>query len=59
MTISSKFGQKYSCNLPVLEIPEAEDDVDAKKIDPMSIISTIDKSLNDTCLEFVSFFSIY
>ncbi|XP_066927154.1 protein OS-9-like [Clytia hemisphaerica] len=52
MTISSKFGQKYSCNLPVLQLPETEDDNEDKKIDPMTIISTIDKSLNDTCLEF-------
>lgn len=54
MTVSSKFGQKYRCNIPVFEPPKTENIEENNKIDPKSIITTIDKSLSDTCLDFVS-----
>jgi len=53
MILSSKFGQKYTCNIPVLSLPSLNEEEIDEAIDPKSIIKVLDDSFGDSCMEIV------
>lgn len=52
MHISSKFGQKYSCQVPIIQLPKSKEGESPSSIDPKTVTRLLDESFGDNCLEF-------